>query len=260
MGILNMTPDSFSDGGHHRTVDTAARHARKMWDEGATIVDVGGESTRPGAAPVDAEEEISRIEPLIREIAGRGIISIDTMKARVAEAALNAGAHMVNDVSGLVFDPEMAALVAERGVPVVIMHMQGRPATMQQAPRYNNVVEAVYAFFSERLDLCARVGIDASNVILDPGFGFGKSVDHNYELLWSLSRLREFGRPLLVGTSRKSMIAAVTGRPSLEREFGSAASAAIAIVAGANIIRVHRVDAAMDVARVADACRSANSG
>ncbi|MEZ4460011.1 MAG: dihydropteroate synthase [bacterium] len=255
MGILNATPDSFSDGGAFVDTEVAVAHAMNMLAAGADIIDVGGESTRPGADAVSVDEEIARTSGIVGCLAEHCMVSIDTMKARVAESALDHGACVVNDVSALQADPDMAPLLADRGVPVVLMHMQGTPRTMQVAPTYGDVVEEVYAFFVQRLEACVKAGIHPSRVILDPGFGFGKTVEHNYALLWNLARFCDLGCPLLLGTSRKSMIGAVTGKPALEREFGTAATVALGIAAGANIVRVHNVPAMIDVVRVADAAR-----
>ncbi|HEX5790908.1 MAG TPA: dihydropteroate synthase, partial [Luteolibacter sp.] len=210
MGILNVTPDSFSDGGRHQQLDAALAHAAQMIAEGATLIDIGGESTRPGSEPVAAETEIQRTAPVIRALRARwdGWISIDTSKADVAEAALAAGADVVNDVSGLRADPAMTALCARSGCAVVVMHMQGTPRTMQQAPTYDDVVADVRAFFEERMSSLTTAGIPPECLCFDPGIGFGKNLNHNLSLLRALDTLAPAGRPLLLGVSRKSFIGA----------------------------------------------------
>jgi dihydropteroate synthase len=244
MGILNVTPDSFSDGGTHAGVTAALEHARRMIAEGAEIIDVGGESTRPGAAEVAVAEEIARTAPVIAALREEwdGLISIDTMKAGVAAAALEAGAAIVNDVSGLTADPEMARVCAESGCGVVVMHMQGDPRTMQVAPQYDDVVAAVGAFFEERLAALTAAGIDPEAICFDPGIGFGKTVAHNLSLLRALPDLGVSGRPLLLGVSRKSFIGRVLGSDELaDRAWPTVAITAWAREAGVMIHRVHEV-------------------
>jgi dihydropteroate synthase len=246
MGILNVTPDSFSDGGRHSRLESALEHARRMIAEGADIIDVGGESTRPGARPVTAEEETTRILPVIRALRDEwdGLISIDTMKATVALAALGAGADIVNDVSGLRADPHMAGLCATAGCGVVVMHMLGEPRTMQVAPQYDDVVADVRGFFHERLETLTGAGIDAEALCFDPGIGFGKNLDHNLALLRSLDSLAPEGRPLLLGVSRKSFIARLLENddPSL-RHWPTVAVTALAREKGVMLHRVHDVRA-----------------
>jgi len=242
MGVVNVTPDSFSDGGLYLDPERAIAHGRKLAEDGADILDVGGESTRPGAEEVGAEEELARVVPVIEGLRGVGArISVDTSKAAVASAALDAGAEIVNDVTALRGDPEMAALCAERGCGVVLMHMLGSPRTMQDDPRYDDVVAEVKAFLAERLDAAIAAGIPEEGVWLDPGIGFGKTGAHNMELLRRLGELRDLGRPLVVGTSRKSFIGKVDGSPADQRLGGTIASSVLAAVEGAEVLRVHDV-------------------
>ena len=242
MGVVNVTPDSFSDGGLYLDPEAAIAHGRELAEAGAEILDVGGESTRPGAEPVGEEEELRRVVPVIRGLAGSGRrLSVDTSKAPVAAAALDAGAEIVNDVTALRGDPEMASLCAERGATVVLMHMLGEPRTMQQDPRYDDVVTEVKAFLAERLEAAVTAGIDEERVWLDPGIGFGKTGAHNMELLRRLGELRKLGRPLVVGTSRKSFIGKVDGSPADQRLGGTIASSVLAAAEGADVLRVHDV-------------------
>jgi dihydropteroate synthase len=242
MGVVNVTPDSFSDGGLYLDPEAAIAHGRELAEAGAEILDVGGESTRPGAEPVSAEEELARVVPVIEGLAKAGAeISVDTSKASVAVAALDAGAAIVNDVTALRGDPEMAALCAERGATVVLMHMLGEPRTMQEDPRYDDVVADVKAFLAERLEAAVSAGIAEERVWLDPGVGFGKTAAHNMELLRRLGELRELGRPLVIGTSRKSFIGKVDGSPADQRLGGTIASAVLAAAEGAAVLRVHDV-------------------
>jgi dihydropteroate synthase len=242
MGVVNVTPDSFSDGGAWLDPDAAVARGRDLARQGADILDVGGESTRPGAEPVGATEELRRVLPVLEGLAAAGPrLSIDTSKAAVAEAALRAGATIVNDVTALRGDPAMAALLAERDCDVCLMHMLGEPRTMQRAPRYDDVVDDVKAFLSERLELAVARGIAAERIWLDPGIGFGKTAAHNMELLRRLSELREIGRPLVVGTSRKSFIGKVDGSAADERLGGTIASSVLAAAEGAEVLRVHDV-------------------
>lgn len=242
MGVVNVTPDSFSDGGLYLDPEAAIAHGRELAAAGAEILDVGGESTRPGAEPVDAEEELRRIVPVVEGLRGLGCeISVDTSKAPVAAAGLEAGAGIVNDVTALRGDPEMAALCAERGATVVLMHMLGEPRTMQADPRYTDVVAEVKAFLAERLGAAVAAGIAEEKVWLDPGIGFGKTPAHNMELLRRLGELRELGRSLVVGTSRKSFIGRVDGSGPGERLGGTIASSVLAAAEGAEVLRVHDV-------------------
>jgi dihydropteroate synthase len=242
MGVVNVTPDSFSDGGLYLDAEAAVAHGLELAAAGAEVLDVGGESTRPGAEPVSAEEELARVVPVVGGLAGTGSrISVDTSKAAVAAAALDAGAEIVNDVTALGGDPEMAALCAERGAGVVLMHMLGEPRTMQEDPRYEDVVAEVKAFLAERLEAAVGAGMDEGRVWLDPGIGFGKTGAHNMELLRRLGELRELGRPLVVGTSRKSFIGRVDGSPADQRLGGTIASSVLAAAERADVLRVHDV-------------------
>jgi len=242
MGVVNVTPDSFSDGGLYLDPEAAVAHGRELAEAGAEILDVGGESTRPGAEPVSAEEELRRVVPVIQGLSGAGSrISVDTSKAAVAAAALDAGAEIVNDVTALRADAEMAPLCAERGAGVVLMHMLGEPRTMQEDPHYVDVVAEVKAFLAERLEAAVTAGIAEERVWLDPGIGFGKTAAHNMELLRRLGELRELGRPLVIGTSRKSFIGKVDGSPADQRLGGTIASSVLAAAEGAAVLRVHDV-------------------
>lgn len=258
MGILNVTPDSFSDGGAFVDPETALARARTMVEEGADIIDVGGESSRPGASPVSAEEEIARVVPVISRIRAalpEVIISIDTCKPEVMRAAVAAGASLINDIAALRSEGALEA-AAELGVPVCLMHMQGEPRTMQLAPHYEDVVREVRDFLAERVDACVAAGMPRERLILDPGIGFGKTVDHNLELLARLDELAIDGLPLLVGVSRKSMIGALLGgRPANERLYASIALATLAAWQGAAILRVHDVRETADALVMCDAVK-----
>lgn len=256
MGVLNVTPDSFYDGGRYAEIESAVGRALQMAEEGADIIDIGGESTRPGSQPVPQEEELRRVLPVIEAVRARVDvpISIDTTKSRVAEGALQAGACMVNDISGLGFDPRMAEVVAQAGALCCIMHIQGTPQTMQKNPQYTDVVRDISAYFEERLALAERAGIPRRNVWLDPGIGFGKTVEHNLQILRRLREFTAFGLPILIGTSRKSFIGKVLGNlPPEDRLEGTAATVAVAILNGANAVRVHDVQAMVHVTRMVDA-------
>jgi dihydropteroate synthase len=256
MGVLNVTPDSFSDGGLYLQAEDAIARGEQLLEEGADIIDVGGESTRPGAEPVSAEQELERVAPVIEGLARRhpgAAISIDTSKAAVARAALAAGARLVNDVSALRADPQMAGLVAASGADCVLMHMQGEPRTMQLEPRYDDVVDEVKAFLAERLQFALREGVAEERVLLDPGIGFGKTAAHNLELLRRLDELTELGRPLVIGTSRKSFLGRITGAEVGERLAGTIASNVLAYERGASVFRVHEVAPAREALAVAAA-------
>lgn len=255
VGILNVTPDSFSDGGKFLNVDNAVAHAKKLMDDGADIVDVGGESTRPGARPVSFDEEIGRVVPVIRRLSKekRILISVDTRKAKVAKAALEAGAHMVNDVSGLKYDKKMAGLIAKHDVPVCIMHMRGTPADMQKKAAYSDLMGEVINELEESVAIAKNAGILHGKIILDPGIGFGKTTEDNLEILKRLKELKVLGCPILVGPSRKSVIGKVLNLPEGERIEGTAAAVAVAIANGADFIRVHDVKQIARVARMTDA-------
>ena len=252
MGILNVTRDSFSDGGRFLDASEAVEHALRMAEEGADIIDVGGESTRPGSEPVPPDEQARRILPVIERIASQSAvpISVDTSSADVARKALDAGAGIVNDITALRGDPALAPLVAERGVPLALMHMLGAPRDMQKNPVYDDVVSDVAGFLEERVEFAVSRGIERDQIVVDPGFGFGKTLAHNLALLRRLDEFHALGRPVLVGTSRKSMIGAILGRPTDERLFGSLATVAAAVERGAAIVRVHDVRPAVDVVRV----------
>ena len=248
MGVVNVTPDSFSDGGLYLDADAAVGHGEQLAGEGADILDVGGESTRPGSEGVPAEEELRRVVPVVKRLASGCRVSIDTTKAEVARAALKAGASIVNDVSAFRFDPELAGVVADAGVDCCLMHMLGEPRTMQEDPRYEDVVDDVKAFLEERLAFAVGEGVAEERIWLDPGIGFGKTADHNLELLRRLDEIAAIGRPVVVGTSRKSFLGKLTGgRPEGERLPGTIATNVIALERGASVFRVH------DVAQVRDA-------
>ena len=245
MGILNMTPDSFSDGGQFKSHDKAIDHALKMVEEGANIIDIGGESTRPGAESVQLEEELSRTIPIIEAIRLKSdcLISIDTYKSKVAKAALVSGADMVNDISGLTFDHNMASLVAERNVPVIIMHIKGKPRDMQKNPNYDNLIKEIKAFFEVQIAIAKRARIDSGNIILDPGIGFGKRLEDNFEIIRELGQISTMGYPVLLGPSRKSFIGFTLDLPVEERIEGTLASITAGVINGARIVRVHDIRA-----------------
>jgi len=260
MGILNITPDSFSDGGEYLEAGRAVAHGLAMVREGADLIDVGGESTRPGAQAVEPEEQIRRIAPVIWALAREteAVISVDTTSSTVAEAALEAGACLINDVSALRFDGEMAPLAAQTGAPVILMHMLGEPRTMQENPRYVDVVREVRDFLAERIEFAVAAGVPRSQIIVDPGIGFGKTAGHNLLLLRQLAQLGELGVPVLVGPSRKSFIGKVLGLAAPgERLYGTAAAVALAVAAGAQIVRVHDVQPMREAAELAAAVRQA---
>ena len=250
MGILNLTPDSFSDGGLWTDPDPALRHALAMVQAGADFIDIGGESTRPGAAPVSLQQELDRVIPVIERLAGEtaAMISVDTSKPEVMRAAVEAGAGMINDVFAL-RQEHAVEVAAGLDVPVCLMHMQGEPRRMQEKPEYDNVVEEVCAFLSERAAVCEAAGIPREQIVFGPGFGFGKTLEHNLQLLRGLPALAKAGYPLLVGISRKSMLGAITGRETGDRVAASVAAAMLAVQGGAAIVRVH------DVAETADALK-----
>jgi dihydropteroate synthase len=255
MGVVNVTPDSFSDGGMYLDPEAAIEHGRQLERDGAAILDVGGESTRPGAGPVSVEEELWRVEPVIAGLAGgESVISVDTSKAAVAEAALDEGAEIVNDVTALRGDAEMAGLCADRGATVVLMHMPDtKRGRRPENPTYADVVEEVKAFLAARLEAALAAGIAEERIWLDPGIGFGKTAEHSMRLLGSLAELRELGRPLVVGTSRKSFIARVDGSAASERLGGTIASSVLAAAEGAAVLRVHDVAEAGQAMAVAGA-------
>jgi len=255
MGILNVTPDSFYDGGRYLDPQAALDRAQQMLAEGADIIDIGGQSSRPGSDPVSEAEEGRRVLPVVEAIARSvsAVISVDTYRAGVARAALDAGAHLINDISALRFDPPLLGVVAERCVPLILMHMQGLPRTMQLNPSYEALIDEVFAFLQDRLNAAQAGGIAAERLLIDPGIGFGKGAQHNLELLRKLHHFHALGRPLVVGTSRKSFIGRILGTEVDERVEGTAATVAAAIMQGADIIRVHDVGAMARLARMLDA-------
>lgn len=258
MGILNVTPDSFSDGGRHNSLDLALRHAEAMINAGATLLDIGGESTRPGAAEVSEDEELARVVPVVEAIARRFDvwISVDTSKAIVIREAARAGMHLINDIRSLQ-EPGALQAAAETGLPVCLMHMQGQPKTMQHSPKYEDVVAEVTEYFVEQIARCENAGIPKSKLLLDPGFGFGKNLNHNYQLLARLAEFHHFGLPLLVGMSRKSMVGQLLHVSPEQRVTGSVACAVIAAMQGAQIVRVHDVKETVEAMRVVEATLSA---
>lgn len=258
IGVLNVTPDSFSDGGQFFATEAAVRHGIEMAQSGAEIIDVGGESTRPGADPVSPNEEMERVLPVIEQLeaAGSSLISIDTSKVKVARAALEAGATIINDVTGGRGDPEMFALAAESGAALIIMHMQGTPQTMQRNPIYGDVVAEVADFFRQQFELAIRSGIDPTCIAFDPGIGFGKTGAHNLELLANLPRLRIANRPLVVGVSRKSFLGKITGQPS-DRASATVAMTSLLRERGANVLRVHDVSQNVEALRATEALMAA---
>jgi dihydropteroate synthase len=254
MGVVNVTPDSFSDGGEWLDPAAAIAHGHALVAQGAAILDIGGESTRPGAEPVSEAEELRRVVPVLEGLADAGArLSIDTSKAAVAAAAIDAGATLVNDVMALRGDPRMAALIAQRGCDVCLMHMLGEPRTMQRNPRYDDVVTDVRSFLEQRLEHAVAQGIARERVWLDPGIGFGKTIDHNLELLARLDEIVALGRPVVVGTSRKSFLGTITGREPGERVAGTIATNVLALARGASVFRVHDVAEARDALLVAAA-------
>jgi dihydropteroate synthase len=255
MGVLNVTPDSFSDGGRWSEPGAAVAHARQMVEAGADLIDIGGESTRPGSQRVEAGEQIRRVLPVVetltRELGGRCTLSIDTTRSAVARAALDAGASLINDISGGTDDPGVLALAGERRTPIVLMHMQGQPATMQNAPNYVDVVTQVREFLLDRAESAAAAGVPKSRILLDPGIGFGKTASHNLELLRHLRTLAGEGYPLVLGTSRKGFIGRISGEAEpAGRLFGTAASVAWCVANGAAVVRVHDVEPMARVVRV----------
>jgi dihydropteroate synthase len=259
LGIVNVTPDSFSDGGHHPTTDLAVAHALELVRQGADLLDVGGESTRPGSDPVPVEEELRRVLPVVQALVGQVAvpISLDTSKAAVARAGLAAGAHLVNDVTGLSGDPDMPEVVREFGAGAIVMHMQGTPQTMHLDPRYEDVTAEVGRFFEQRLRDLAAAGIAGECVVLDPGVSFGKTTAHNLQLLAQLPAFQRFGRPVCLGVSRKGFLGKITGRPIDERLAASVAVACDAVVRGAaQVLRVHDVAATRDAVEVLTAIRT----
>ena len=254
MGVLNVTPDSFYDGGRFADPAAALAHAQRMAEEGAAIIDIGGESTRPGAASIDTAQELARVLPVVERVAARvpSLISVDTSNPELMRRAAAAGAHMINDVRALRM-PEALQAAAESRLGICLMHMLGEPPDMQRAPHYHDVVAEVSAFLQERVRACSAAGIERERLALDPGFGFGKSTAHNLQLLQRLDELARLGLPLVVGLSRKSLLAALTGRGQEGRLAGSIALAALGVARGARIVRAHDVAASVDAVRVASA-------
>jgi len=255
MGVVNVTPDSFSDGGIHDTEAAAVRHAMDMVEAGADLIDVGGESTRPGAAPVDIQEEIRRTIPVVKAVSRRTDVpvSIDTTKAKVAEAALEAGASIINDISGLTFDPDMPSLAAQSRAGVVLMHIKGTPRDMQSDPRYEDAVAEVSMILRERTGKAVEAGVEPERIVLDPGIGFGKRFEDNLRLLGSVGEMRSIGFPLLIGSSRKSVLGRISGREPSERALETAAASVVAAMAGVQILRVHDVEENLRCLKVAEA-------
>ncbi|MBF73683.1 dihydropteroate synthase [Candidatus Poribacteria bacterium] len=259
MGIINVTPDSFSDGGKYANVEAAVMRAKQMVADGADIIDIGGESSRPGAEPITANEECRRVIPVVQALAEQFQIpiSVDTYKAKVAREALSAGACVINDITALHGDPNMCQIIADAQAGVILMHMQGVPATMQKAPTYQNVVAEVHAWLTEVASQAVDRGIDSSRIMIDPGIGFGKTFDHNLEILRHLMQFRGIGYPMLVGVSRKKFIGRILDLPVHQREEGTAATVAWSIINGANVVRVHDVAKMKQVAQVIDTiCRT----
>ena len=244
MGVLNITPDSFSDGGQFTAIESAILHFEKMLNDGADIIDIGGESTKPGSDPISANEESQRIIPIIKAAKSKYkdiLISVDTYKSSVAKKAIESGADFINDISGLTFDNDMAPLLAQRNIPVVIMHINGKPKTMQKNISYSNLISDMKSFFINQCDYAIKSGIKERNIIIDPGIGFGKTFDHNFTLLKRLSEFKDLGFPLLIGPSRKAFIGDVLNLPPNERIEGTIATIVAGVLNGANIIRVHDV-------------------
>jgi len=259
MGIINVTPDSFSDGGKYANVEAAVMRAKQMVADGADIIDIGGESSRPGAEPITANEECRRVIPVVQALAEQFQIpiSVDTYKAKVAREALSAGACVINDITALHGDPNMCQIIADAQAGVILMHMQGVPATMQKAPTYQNVVAEVHAWLTEVASQAVDRGIDSSRIMIDPGIGFGKTFDHNLEILRHLTQFRGIGYPMLVGVSRKKFIGRILDLPVHQREEGTAATVAWSIINGANMVRVHDVARMKQVAQVINTiCRT----
>ena len=261
MGVLNVTPDSFSDGGRYETAEKAVARARAMADEGADLVDIGGESSRPGAQPVTLEEELGRVIPIVTRLAGQVSIpiSVDTTKAEVARRCLDLGAAIINDTSALSHDVRMAEIVAQSGAGLILMHMQGVPATMQEKPFYTHVVEEVYEFLRRSIETAVAAGIHPERIAVDPGIGFGKRVEDNLMLLAKLASFDRLGHPIVVGPSRKAFLGSLLNRPVGEREWGTAAAIACAVMNGAHVVRVHAVTEMRDVVRVSQAIRASRA-
>ncbi len=260
MGVLNCTPDSFSDGGRYPDVDAAIRHGLDMWRAGAAIIDVGGESTRPGASPAPLAEELARVIPVIQALDEEGVyVSIDTSKEEVMRQAIKAGAKMVNDVTALRGDAASLGIVADSGVAVCLMHMRGTPETMQEQPEYVDVVSEVAAFFEQRIDACLESGMSEGAIVLDPGIGFGKRLEDNLVLLAQLPHFKKLGFPILIGVSRKSFLGTISGGQVHDREIETASAIGIATFAGADVLRVHDIDRQKRAIMVASVMRNAGN-
>ena len=261
MGVINVTPDSFSDGGFFFDPNRAIAHALKLVDEGADIIDIGGETTRPGSKPITAETEISRVIPVIERLAPKidVPISIDTYKSLVAERAIEAGAEIINDISALNFDPKMLEIASRHDIPVVLMHIKGTPENMQQNPCYVSVISEIIEYLKDSIEMAEKAGIDPHKIIIDPGIGFGKSLDdgHNLKIINRLSEFKSLGKPILVGPSRKAFIWKILNADVTQREEGTAAAVSAAVLNGANIVRVHNVGMIRKVVRVIDAIKNA---
>ncbi len=260
MGILNVTPDSFSDGGKYLYIDAALKRVEEMLNEGADFIDIGGESTRPGSQRVTLEEELNRVIPIIKELSKRFPevpISIDTYKSKVAKEAIDAGAWIVNDISGLNFDPKMKDIIVEEKVPIIIMHIKGTPENMQKNPQYDNLINEIFSYLKDSIELIEKNNGNSQNIIIDPGIGFGKTFDHNLEILNRLEEFKSFGLPILIGASRKSFLGAILDEPNPEkRVIGSLSVAAISAIKGAKILRVHDIKETLQILKVADAIRN----
>ncbi len=260
MGVVNVTPDSFSDGGKFLSMDKALEQAGKLVDEGVDILDIGGESTRPGSASVDADEELKRICPILEELVKAGVpVSVDTSKPEVMRHAIAAGAAMINDVNALRAPGALAAVAASESVAVCMMHMQGKPANMQENPQYVNIIHEVMAFLDDRIQAAVAHGIARERIIIDPGFGFGKTLQHNFSLLKGLKQFGQLGVPVLTGISRKSMLGMITGNPVDRRVHESVAAAVLAVMNGADIVRVHDIKATRDALAIYHAVQEADA-
>jgi len=260
MGILNVTPDSFSDRGKYLDPDRAVEQAKKMVEEGADMIDVGGESSRPGSARISAEEELRRIMPVVKALKkGMDVpISVDTYKSEVASQVLSEGVSVINDITALRGDENMARVISDFDAGVILMHMKGEPGTMQDAPYYGDIMREIVLYLGESISIAEHAGINPEKIVVDPGIGFGKGVEHNLIILRNLNDLEQLNKPVLIGVSRKSFIGALTDKGADKRIFGTAASVAAAVLKGADIIRVHDVDAMKDVVRVVDAIKNYN--
>ncbi len=262
MGVINVTPDSFSDGGLYFQKETAVEHGHRLAKEGADIIDVGGESTRPFSEEVSLQEELDRVIPVIEALSHAlpVPISIDTYKAEVARQALKAGASIINDISALRFDPEIATVAAKAGVPMILMHMQGKPGNMQEAPFYQDLIPEILDFLQQAIDRAVAAGIEEDMIIVDPGIGFGKTVEHNLQIIKELRRFCALNRPILLGTSNKSFIGHILDKEPHERNTGTMATIAAGVLNGASIVRVHNVKKAVETVRIIDAIRNGRLG